>query len=233
MNAKQPVLGTEHDLIAPLRRVAMKMISVVGLSGLVLGLGACSNLERSRNLDDPAVSAKTLAVQVCSNCHGVDGNSSSPNFPRLAGQTEEYFIAQMTGFRGHSRSDPAGFEYMWGLSRHLTDEQVKGLAAYYSAQVPGKQRAEGTEAQMTSGKSVFENGIADKNVPACSSCHGSEGQGNAQFPRIAAQHADYLVKQLMVFRRTNERPEGSVMRTIAHGLTRDNMEDVAAYLQAR
>lgn len=233
MNAKQMVLGAEHDSMTPAGRVAMKMIMVASLSGLVLGLGACSNLERSRDLADPAVSATTLARQVCSNCHGVDGNSSSPNFPRLAGQTVEYFTAQMKGFRGHSRSDPAGFEYMWGLSRHLTDEQIKGLAAYYAEQSPGKSAAQGTPTQISSGKAVFEHGIEDKNVPACSSCHGSDGQGNGKFPRIAGQHADYIVKQLMVFQRTDERPEGSVMKTVAHGLSKENMESVAVYLQAR
>ena len=62
-------------------------------------------------------------------------------------------------------------------------------------------------------------------------CHGALAQGNEQFPRLAHQHADYLVKQLMVFQRTDERPEGAIMKTIAHDLTPANMADVAAYLQ--
>ena len=233
MNAMRWVGSAKHDSMTPVGRVAMKLVMVAGISGLVLGLGACSDLERSRNLADPSVPAKALALQVCSNCHGIDGNSSSPNFPRLAGQTEEYFTSQMTGFRGHSRSDPAGFEYMWGLSRHLTDEQIKDLAAYYAGQTPGKLGGANTTPRINAGKLVYENGLADKEVPPCSSCHGADGQGNGQFPRIAGQHADYLVKQLMVFQRTNERPEGSIMKTIAHGLSRENMEDVAAYLQTR
>jgi cytochrome c553 len=75
-----------------------------------------------------------LALQVCSNCHGVDGNSVSPNFPNLAAQTEDYISEQLTSFRKHSRFDPAGFEYMWGLSRHLTDQQIKYNAAYFASQ---------------------------------------------------------------------------------------------------
>ena len=96
--------------------------------------GGCGDIARSRNLGNPAVSATTLAQQVCSNCHGMTGNSVSPNFPNLAGQMEPYFIAQLTGFKSHNRRDPAGYEYMWGLSRSLTDEQISGLAAYYSSQ---------------------------------------------------------------------------------------------------
>src|SRR5690242_17436766 len=85
---------------------------------------ACSNLERSRDLANPAVPGKVIAEQVCSACHGVDGNSTSPAFPRLAGQPATYIVNQLTNFRSHQRTDPAGSEYMWGLSRHLTDEQI-------------------------------------------------------------------------------------------------------------
>jgi cytochrome c553 len=162
----------------------------------------------------------------------VTGTATSPNFPNLAGQTEPYFIAQLNGFKSHGRQDPAGFEYMWGLSRSLTDEQIKGLAAYFAAQAPQRQRLEGNATQRAAGQTIFENGVSAKNVPACSTCHGAQGQGNATFPRIAGQHADYLVKQLVVFQRTDQRPEGSVMKTVAHELTRADIENVAAYLQA-
>lgn len=192
---------------------------------------ACASPERSRNLNDPAVPARTLAEQVCSNCHGIDGNSVSPNFPRLAAQQEEYTVEQLTSFRGHNRLDPAGFEYMWGLSRHLTDAQIKGLAEYFAAQKPAAG-AQTDPVRAADGKDVFEHGIASKSIPPCATCHGEHGQGNGKFPRLAGQHADYVVKQLLVFQRTDERPEGAVMKTVAHLLSRDNMEAVAAYLQA-
>ena len=192
----------------------------------------CANPTRSRDLGNPSVTATTLAQQVCSNCHGLTGNAVSPNFPNLAGQVEAYSIAQLNGFKSHGRQDPAGFEYMWGLSRSLTDDQIKGLAAYYAGQQPTKQPIEGAAAQMDAGKAIFQNGLSAKNVPACASCHGAEGRGNAPFPRIAGQHADYLVKQLIVFQRTDERPEGSIMKTVAHELTRQDIENVAAYVQA-
>ncbi len=197
----------------------------------VLSVG-CANPQRSRDLANPAVSAVTMAQQVCSNCHGITGSSISPNFPNLAGQTEPYFVAQLNGFKSHGRRDPAGFEYMWGLSRSLTDEQIKGLAAYYAGQSPSVQPIEGKRSRLEAGKTIFASGVADKGVPACSTCHGAEGKGNATFPRLAGQHADYLIKQLIVFQRTDERPEGSLMKTVAHELTEQNIEDVAGYLQA-
>jgi cytochrome c553 len=202
------------------------VITVVSLSA------GCANTTRSRDLANPNVPATTLAQQVCSNCHGLTGNATSPNFPNLAGQMEAYFIAQLHGFKSHGRQDPAGFEYMWGLSRSLTDDQIKGLAAYFAAQKPARQPIEGAASRIEAGKAIFANGLSAKNVPACSSCHGAEGQGNGAFPRIAGQHADYVVKQLVVFQRTDERPEGGVMKVVAHELTRQDIENVAAYVQA-
>jgi cytochrome c553 len=210
----------------------MKSATFVLVAAVAALSAGCANPERSRDLANPKVSATTLAQQVCSNCHGMTGSAVSPNFPNLAGQMEPYIVAQLNGFKSHGRRDPAGFEYMWGLSRSLTDEQIKGLAAYYASQSPVSQPIEGDRGRFEAGKSIFDTGVADKGVPACSTCHGPEGKGNATFPRIAGQHADYLIKQLIVFQRTDERPEGSMMKVVAHELTLQNIRDVAGYLQA-
>ena len=209
----------------------MKSATLILVAAAALAAG-CTNLDRSRDLANPKVSATTLAQQVCSNCHGMTGSAVSPNFPNLAAQVEPYFVAQLSGFKSHGRHDPAGFEYMWGLSRSLTEEQIKGLAAYYAGQALDAQPMEGDRSRLEAGKTIFETGVADKGVPACSTCHGPKGAGNATFPRIAGQHADYLIKQLVVFQRTDERPEGSIMKTVAHELTGQNIHDVAGYLQA-
>jgi cytochrome c553 len=205
----------------------------VVLMAVLVGLTAgCANEPRSRDTANPNVSGETLALQVCSNCHGATGNSKSPNFPNLAAQQEAYVIAQLSEFKRHSRQDPAGFEYMWGLSHSLTDKQIKELAVHFAAQKLDRQAVESKPERINAGKTIFTGGVPDKGIPPCASCHGPEGKGNATFPRIAGQHADYLVKQLTVFQRTNERPEGSIMKTVAHELTHDNIENVAAYLQA-
>jgi cytochrome c553 len=222
------------DVVVLAQEKVMRMQTLVrvGAAAVAVVLAAgCAHPDRSRNLADPNVSATTLAQQVCSNCHGLTGNSVSPNFPNLAGQQPAYFIAQLNGFRSHSRQDPAGFEYMWGLSRSLTDAQIQGLAAYYAGQTMMAQPVEGDRGRIDAGKAIFETGIAASSVPACVGCHGAQGQGAATFPRLAGQHADYLVKQLIVFQRTDERPEGTIMKTVAHQLTRQDIGDVAGYLQ--
>jgi cytochrome c553 len=209
----------------------MKTTLNITLAIAIAALGAgCATLDRSRTLGNPAVPAVALAQQVCSNCHGLDGNSVSPNFPRLAAQQQAYTVSQLSGFRNHHRSDPAGFEYMWGLSRHLTDAQIQGIAAYFAAQAPAPN-SPATAAASALGKDIFEHGIPAKEIPPCGSCHGAQAEGNGAFPRLAGQHSDYLVKQLLVFQRTDERPEGAVMKTVAHLLSRADMDQVAGYLQ--
>jgi len=208
----------------------MKKTSITLAIGLAAVCAGCATAERSRALGNPATPAPTIAQQVCSNCHGIDGNSVSPNFPRLAAQQEAYIVEQLTGFRSHNRFDPAGFEYMWGLSKHLTDGQIKGLAAYFAAQAP-TANVPADPASAALGKDIYDHGVASKEIPACVGCHGPQAQGNGAFPRLAGQHADYIVKQLLVFQGTDERPEGAMMKPVAHRLTPDNMQAVASYLQ--
>ncbi len=203
------------------------------LAALLIGSAAgCANVERSRDTANPNVSGATLALQVCSNCHGRTGNSISPNFPNLAAQQEAYLVAQLHEFKGHNREDPAGFEYMWGLSHNLSDKQIQELAAHFAGEKLERAPIEGRPERIAAGKAVFASGIPDKGVPACSSCHGPDGMGNAEAPRIAGQHVDYLTKQLKVLQRTDQRPQGAVMKAVAHGLTLQNINDASAYLQA-
>jgi cytochrome c553 len=212
-------------------------ISLAAGVGLALAAG-CANLERSRDVANPAVPATVLAQQVCSMCHGLRGTAVSPNFPNLAGQTHAYLVAQLKNFRAQQRRDPAGFEYMWGLSHALTDAQIDGLAAYFAQSAPQRQPVEGEAERIAAGQRLFEQGLPARNTPACAGCHGNKGQGNGMFPRLAGQHQDYLIKQLTIFQRTNERsdaqaiPAGAVMKTVAHELGREDIASVAAYAQA-
>lgn len=197
----------------------------------VLVASGCSSLERSRDLADPRVPGKTLALQVCSTCHGDDGNSVSPQFPKLAGQRKEYLVAQLKGFRGHGRSDPPGPEYMWGISRSLTDEQIDAIADYFAAQATAPHAGGSDAASVAPGRKIFESGIPETSTPACQACHGAHAQGEGAFPRLAAQHAPYLVRQLHVFQGTDFRPN-TPMKAVTHALTTRQMLDVAAYAES-
>ena len=211
-------------------KIEMKRSPLVLALAFVFAGAGCANLQRSRDLANPNVAPEVTALQVCSNCHGPDGNSVSPNFPRLAGQQPAYLVAQLENFRSHHRADPEGFEYMWGISHKLSDSQITGLAGYFAKQAPRPNKALDAN-PMAAGKEIFENGVPAKELPPCKTCHGERAQGMAIFPRLAWQHEDYLVKQLHVFRETEQRP-GTPMKQVTHLLTDQEIRAVARYLQA-
>lgn len=199
--------------------------------GMLLAGSACHDLDRSRAVDNPAVSGKTIALQVCSNCHGVHGVSVSPVFPKLAGQRREYLVDQLTDFKTHARSDPNAKRFMWGFT-HLSEAQIDELAAYFSSQPP-EMGEPGDQSLIGEGKAIFVSGLQDKGVTACISCHGQHGEGVNQTPRLAGQHADYVYKQLLVFQHNVEqRPRGEIMKSVCSNMSERDMRAVAAYVEA-
>jgi len=201
------------------------------LGALMLLLPACTNMKSSRDVADPVVSGRVLAVQVCSACHGVTGESTSPMFPKLAGQRKEYLVAQLTDFKGHLRSDSRGSEYMWGFT-HLSGQQVDELADYFSSQPPMRGQAEVADASLARGEAIFRQGIPDKGVLQCASCHGAMGEGQGVYPRLAGQHAHYLLEQIKVFQLTDQRPRGAVMKQVTHELSDADAQAVTRYIAA-
>jgi cytochrome c553 len=172
--------------------------------------------------------AHRLAVGSCGTCHGVHGNSVQPKFPRLAGQNANYLAAQLKAFRAQSRGDPDAIGYMWGMAAQLDDTTIAALADFYShqqAQVP----ATASSAQITRGREIYEHGIESEGVPACSACHGPDAHGTADFPRLAGQHAQYVLKQLGSFQ-SNMR-DVAVMHGVAQHLQGSELEAIAAYLE--
>ena len=194
-------------------------------------LTGCENLDRSRDIANPNVTGKTLALQVCATCHGVTGNSISPFFPKLAAQQPEYLVDQIKNFRSHQRAVAVAVQHMWGLALNLTDDQIKEIADYYSSQVSVPIKVGTNPEQMALGKSIYDNGLTEKGTPPCIACHGPNGQGMGAFPRLAYQHADYIEKQLKVFQETDDRP-GTPMKQVSHPLTKEEMQAVAEYLQS-
>jgi cytochrome c553 len=174
--------------------------------------------------------AHKVAITVCGTCHGQQGNSTQPKFPRLAGQNANYLATQLKAFRSQARGDPDAISYMWGMAAELDDETIAALAAYYAAQKPEASPG-GDAAAIARGREIYEHGIAAEGVPACSSCHGSDAHGTQDFPRLAGQHAQYVLKQLASFQ-SNMR-KVAIMHGVAQNLRLAEMESVAAFLEAQ
>jgi cytochrome c553 len=180
-------------------------------------------------MTDAQKAALRKTIDTCGTCHGVNGRSVSPTFPNLAAQSAPYLELQLHAFKDQSRADPDAQAYMWGMASLLSDAMISALANYFAAQ-PAAQGKPGNPALIAQGKQLFAEGVPARQIPACASCHGPHGEGMATFPRLAGQHAPYLLKQLLVIQ--------SVLRTapVMHGvvkdLTKDQMQALVAYLES-
>ncbi len=211
-------------------RTARWSATALGFTGAV-ALGFASAVTRADEIDGATrAHAQKVAVTVCGTCHGATGNSSQPKFPRLAGQKASYLAAQLKAFRAQSRGDPDAIGYMWGMASELDDSTIEALAAYYSAQ-NAEPSSGGNSPLVSPGKQIYEQGIAGEGVPACSSCHGPDAHGLTDFPRLAGQHSQYVLKQLASFQSSMRNV--AVMHGVAQNLRAAEMQAIAAYLEAQ
>ena len=174
-----------------------------------------------------AVAGKTKAA-TCGACHGADGNSLAPNFPKIAGQGERYLVKQITDIKNGDRQVPEMMGFVMGLS----ETDIADIAAYFASQEANGGTAD--PALVEAGKRIFLSGNQATGVPACIACHSADGKGIAAagFPRIAGQHAAYTEKQLTDFynaKRTND--ASNVMRDIASRMHMDEIKAVSSYIQ--
>lgn len=166
--------------------------------------------------------------QTCAACHGVDGNSTTPMWPKLAGQHETYIVKQLIDFKSGARENAQ----MSPMAAPLTDQDIEDLAAYYASQEVKMGKADPAAVEL--GQKVYRAGNIEAGVPACMACHGPTGRGNpaAGYPSLSGQHAEYTKNQLNAFRqdvRSNDKNE--VMRTIVDRMTDDEISTVAEFLQ--
>jgi cytochrome c553 len=182
-----------------------------------------------------AASGATKAA-VCAACHGPNGNSVNPEWPRLAGQSAVYIAEQLRLFRSGVRNNPV----MKPLAATLSDADIDDLAVYFEAQTP--QGLEADPSYWQAGQALYLRGDRAHEVPACVACHGPAGRGNlaAGYPALRAQQSVYVIKQLNDYasgaRYTGRDPttasrNGVMMFTIAKRLSPEQIRDVASYVQ--
>jgi cytochrome c553 len=174
--------------------------------------------------------AEEKAVNLCSTCHGPRGISTSPEFPILAAQHTGYLASQIDAFRKQARAEKDAHDFMWGIAGRLDEKIINGIAAYYAAQPRAPSRTD-DPAIVAKGKELFDKGLLDRGIPACATCHGANGEGIADFPRLAGQHAKYVAKQLTYIQTLTR--AAPVMHGIVKDLTPDEMQAVAAYVQSK
>ena len=186
---------------------------------------------------DGKVQAGTAKTAVCSSCHGPNGNSTNPEWPRLAGQSAVYVAEQLKLFKTSVRNNPV----MMPMASSLSDQDIDDVAVYYEAQTP--QGLESDPSYWKAGEALYRHGDSSRNIPACMACHGPDGRGNlaAGYPALRAQQSVYVMKQLHDYASgaryagaknpATASPNAVMMLTIAKRLTPEDIRNVASYVQ--
>lgn len=200
-----------------MNKLIVSLLLTVGISGFAHAAG------------DAAAGQANAAV--CGACHGPDGNSMAPNFPKLAGQGERYLTKQLKEIKDGKRV----VLEMAGLLTNLNDQDLADLAAYFASQKGSVGAAD--PKLVARGEALFRGGNLDKGLPACTGCHSPNGSGNAAagFPHLGGQHAQYIAKQLTDFRKEEDGRandgDAMTMRTIARKLSDEDIAAVSSYIQ--
>lgn len=198
-----------------MNKLIVSLLLTLGLTGVAHAAG-----------DAKAGQAKAA---VCGACHGADGNSMAPNFPKLAGQGERYLLKQMHDIKDGKRT----VLEMTGLLTNLSDQDLADIAAYFSSQNASIGMAD--PKLVAQGEALFRGGKLSEGMPACTGCHNPSGLGNAEagFPHLGGQHAAYTAKQLTAFRegdRTND-GDAMIMRSIAAKLSNKDIAAISSYIE--
>lgn len=178
----------------------------------------------------------------CAACHGVDGNSADPQYPKIAGQHERYIWRQLKMFKHGERVNPI----MAPMAAPLTEQDMRDIGAYFATQHALAGVADDTAIASGAnqgkkfyqvGEKIYRGGKAEAGVPACLACHGPSGRGNPgpAYPSIGGQHATYTAAKLMAFRGGEtwgkDGNANIIMNSIAHNLSDEEIQSLASYIQ--
>jgi cytochrome c553 len=191
------------------------------LATLAIALGLASQAAAGADLKR----AEQIVAGKCFLCHGLEGDSSSPLFPRLAGQHADYIARQLADFKSGKRRS----ETMSDMAKDLTPEEMKALGAYFQSKTVEPRQTRDPDLAAV-GKYIFHRGNSYSGVAACAGCHGEKGLGTPQLPRLAGQQPSYTASQLKQFNTRERTNDNAVMHAIASRLTELEVKAVAEYI---
>jgi cytochrome c553 len=217
----------------------MKVASVSSIvfAGILAGVQAFAADAPGSPLEGAKADVGATKATVCGACHGPNGNSVNPEWPNLAGQSATYINEQLHLFKTDVRVNPL----MKPILDTVNEADYKDIAVYYAAQTPAGLEAD--PSYWKAGEKLYRKGDPERQIPACSACHGPLGRGNlaAAYPALRAQHAVYTIKQLNDYAKDTRYPGASgqkpatpnavIMSTIAKRLTAEDIRNVASYVQ--
>jgi cytochrome c553 len=168
-----------------------------------------------------------LVMGRCFLCHGATGDSSSPLYPKLAGQNMEYMLKQLRNFKRGERDSSD----MRKVVADMDENDMRSAAFFFSRQQPSRGNSAYAEMRAV-GEKLFSQGDPAKGLKPCRECHGDNGAGSTTLPRIAGQHTLYIETQLTLFEERKRTNDNAQMQDIAKRLTTDEIRAVAEYLRS-
>lgn len=211
----------------------LRLPLVLSTALLTIALLAAGHAD-ARNVRSPVRGGLEAKAEYCQDCHGRAGRGYRGYFPmpRLAGQTVPYFESQMRAFIERRREN--NIAVIMAKAHGLSPEMRTALANYFKDLNPAPIGG-APKSLVEAGRKIYEEGIPNSNVPACSACHGPDAKGSDAIPRLAGQLYPYTVKELLNW--AQERAQGpssddtsAIMAPIAHSLNKSQIEAVATYL---
>ncbi len=193
---------------------------------LFLGLFVVGSLTLAHAAGN-AAAGKVKSV-ACQACHGTDGNSVNPAYPKLAGQSAGYLVKELTDFKDGKRTNPI----MSGMAASLSTQDMEDIASYFSSQTPAAAATKADPDTIKLGARLYRGGNRKFGISACMSCHGPAGDGiPPRFPRLAGQHATYVETQLLAFKNGQRKNDDHIMQSIAFRMSLAQIDAVAQYIQ--
>ena len=207
-----------------------------------LDASAVADLSKTHWGDAKAGATKAGA---CAACHGIDGNPTDAQYPRLAGMPERYVAQQLALFKSELRNTGMS-AVMIPMAKPLSPQDMRDIGAFYAQQKAGAGIADDTLVTdgpyegmkfYQVGEKLFQGGDAQRGIPACMACHGPAGSGNPgpAYPHVAGQGEAYAARRLQEYRagvpNLQDIESFQIMATVAKDLTDQEIQSLATYLQ--
>ena len=203
----------------------MKLIPTVLIAASLTASAVSGFAQEAAAAKPDLAKGQASFAAVCAACHGPDGNSLVPIYPKLAQQHPEYLIKQLTEFKAGKRQNPI----MLGFSSTLSADDMRNIAYWVTTNKESAGAAADADL-IAQGQRIFVGGVLERNIPACAGCHGPTAAGiPAQYPRLHGQQADYVLTQLTTFR-SGERNNNLQMTGVAAKLNDREIKAVAEYV---
>jgi cytochrome c553 len=222
-------------------RISLGALGMIFITGLAAAAARYTDLRNVAPIHGDAAAGAEKAP-VCFACHGANGTSVAPTFPRLAGQRVNYLYQRLLMFKRAMPKDPYySSSPMTAMALPLSDTDMRNLAAFFASQQPepATPTTPISTASLEKGALLFEVGDPTQGIPPCQGCHGAEARGpaiatraNAVYPLLRAQYSPYIVSRLTSFRKDlpHDTTSDFIMSNVAHAVNDDAAQAIAAWL---